>query len=314
VVLGAKAALAQAPSAAAFDDSATAAPIAPAPPGAAPGPAPADVVRLKNGGLLRGTISELIPGATVTIVTITGNARVLDMSEVAYAGPAAQDPQASPETAPPRQDSERPNQWQPQPYVTVHAAEARIQFRSVESGTTFYRRSGSAYSEVHFAWRSGSSYSKGYERICTAPCEASLPSGKETLAYGHDDGEPQELDSITLPPGNSQLQLRFENHPTRRTAGIVVIIAGPVLTLASLALLTNMACHQAGSPHDCSEADNYKSLGLVVLAVAGLGVGLGLGIPLLKTSRDTPVLETRPFDSAARQLQRAEGLTLSGKF
>ena len=39
----------------------------------APAPSAPDLVRLKNGGLLRGTISESVPGEYVTIVLITGD-------------------------------------------------------------------------------------------------------------------------------------------------------------------------------------------------------------------------------------------------
>src|SRR5688572_477116 len=63
------------------------------PAAAAPAVSAPDVVRLKNGGLLRGTISELVPGQTVTIVTASGKTRELPMAEVDYAGPADKDPQ-----------------------------------------------------------------------------------------------------------------------------------------------------------------------------------------------------------------------------
>ena len=95
VGLGASRGFAQAaPSAAVFGDNAAPAPSAPATSKAAADAAAPDIVRLKNGGLLRGKISELVPGGTVTIVTITGSTRVLNMSDVAYAGPTAQDLQA----------------------------------------------------------------------------------------------------------------------------------------------------------------------------------------------------------------------------
>src|SRR5262245_37595241 len=61
---------------------------------------PPDVVLLKNGGMLRGTISELVPGEFVAITIGSGEVRKLPMSDVRYAGPASQMPaaQTAPET------------------------------------------------------------------------------------------------------------------------------------------------------------------------------------------------------------------------
>jgi hypothetical protein len=49
-----------------------------------------DVVKLKSGGLLRGTIAELVPGEFVVIVLITGETRRIAASEFDYAGPEDQ--------------------------------------------------------------------------------------------------------------------------------------------------------------------------------------------------------------------------------
>jgi hypothetical protein len=49
-------------------------------------------VRLKNGGLLRGKISELGPGDAVTIATLTGKTREFAMNALEYAGPEADAP------------------------------------------------------------------------------------------------------------------------------------------------------------------------------------------------------------------------------
>jgi hypothetical protein len=320
VAFGAGTALAQsAPSSGSFGDPA--APSAAAPKASAPEEPAPDVVRLKNGGLLRGRISELAPGSRVTIITMTGEARVFDMSEVSYAGSAARDPEASaaalpaaPPPSPPAQQAQPRWDQQPQqqPYVTVHAAEARIQFRSTQDRTTFYRRTGTAYAEGHYGWTRVSAVSKGFERICTAPCEASLPSGRETIAIGHDDGEPKELDSVMLPPGNSQLRLHVESNPERRRVGTIAIITGPIVAgVAALVLFYEL---QKCDRETCNDADRNIALVAAGVGAAGLGVGLGVGIPMLATSREKPVLETLPLSSARRRLNQAGGLTLSVKF
>src|ERR1700710_814517 len=48
-------------------------------PGAKPVTAP-DVIRLKSGGMLRGTISELVPGGDVVLITVAGDMRRVPMS------------------------------------------------------------------------------------------------------------------------------------------------------------------------------------------------------------------------------------------
>jgi hypothetical protein len=56
----------------------------------APG-ALADVVKLKDGSLFRGTITALVAGDHVDLLLLSGETRQFTMSEVAYAGPAATD-------------------------------------------------------------------------------------------------------------------------------------------------------------------------------------------------------------------------------
>jgi hypothetical protein len=53
-----------------------------------------DVVRLRDGGLLRGTIAEYAVGDHVTIVLITGETRRIAAGELRYAGPAQDEPTA----------------------------------------------------------------------------------------------------------------------------------------------------------------------------------------------------------------------------
>src|SRR5688500_7843319 len=70
-------------------DATASEPAASEPEAVAPKAEGKDVVRLKNGGLVRGTIVELLPGESVTITTALGKTREFAMSEVSYAGPAA---------------------------------------------------------------------------------------------------------------------------------------------------------------------------------------------------------------------------------
>src|SRR5689334_10616230 len=51
-------------------------------------PTPPDLVRTKDGGMLRGTIVEKVPNDHVEIQLANGQTRTVKMSEVEYAGPA----------------------------------------------------------------------------------------------------------------------------------------------------------------------------------------------------------------------------------
>lgn len=74
---------------------------APQPPAASTGAtARPDVVKLKNGGLVRGTIDANIPGQYVVIMMPSGESQRFNWSEVDYAGPATQPASASPATTP----------------------------------------------------------------------------------------------------------------------------------------------------------------------------------------------------------------------
>lgn len=185
--------------------------------------------------------------------------------------------------------------------MTVHAAEARIHFSAPDENTTFYRRSGAAYAEGHYGWARVSSVAKGYDRICTAPCEASLPAGTETLAFAHDDDEPRELDPVKLPAGLSEARLSFNTHTGLHIAGFITMFVGTAVG-ATCFYIDRTGKHSGSG-----------ELWLVGGVAAGFGIGAGLGIPLVKV-KDTPVLEMVPSDSAAQRLDQARGLTFSGKF
>src|SRR5258706_9689637 len=65
----------------------------------APTTTPPDIVRFKNGGILRGTILESVPNDRVDIRAPDGQTRRIPWAEVEYAGPATSVP-PPPATAP----------------------------------------------------------------------------------------------------------------------------------------------------------------------------------------------------------------------
>lgn len=295
--------------------------------GAAEAPADAaaspDVVRLKNGGMLRGKISELIPGDTVTIVTVTGKTREYKMSEVDYAGPTAKDPQA---TAAEKPVAEKPTEkpaaeddsedvaasnkdGKPQSYVTVHGKEARLHVVSTEPGITVHRQASSAIA----VGRGGAAFATGYERICTAPCDVSLPAGTETLALSRDDKPPISAEPVTLPPGKSELRASFESRSGMRAAGWLLMLGGGIG--GAVLMFTS-----SSKEPDCSVGSSYCydkttiNTGQLIAGAALAGVGIGVGIALARQPDKAVVEVASSGTNFSRPLYVPRGVTVSGRF
>jgi hypothetical protein len=282
-----------------------------------------DVVRLKNGGMLRGKISELIPGDTVTIVTVTGKTREIKMSEVDYAGPAAKDPQG---TAAEKPVAEKANEktaaeddsedvaasnkeGKPQSYVTVHGKEARLHVVSTEPGITLHRQASAA-----FATGGGvSAFATGYERMCTAPCDVSLPAGTETLALSRGDKPPISAEPVTLPPGNSEVRASFESRSGLRVAGWLLLLGSSIggLALVFTSASTKQDC--STGPSYCHETSDLNA-GQMIAGVALASVGAGVGVALAVLP-DKPVIEVASSGpNFSRPLSVPRGVTVSGRF
>ncbi len=191
---------------------------APAP---AAGVAAKDLVLLKNGGMLRGTISELVPDDYVVVVTVAGETKRYPMSQVRYAGPAERAPDGGGE-APPAQSSAGKRPDEVRPAITVQAGEARVRLVSDPPGQTFYKRVSTAMIVgAHSGIRAA-----GYDEICTAPCQATLPSGTHTLAMSEPGGGPAEAEPVTLPEGSSVLRGEYHSRKGLRVAGWITLIGG----------------------------------------------------------------------------------------
>jgi hypothetical protein len=239
-----------------------------------------DVVRLKNGGMLRGTISELVPGDSVTIITASGKTREFPMAEVDYAGPADKDPSAS--AAPsavttaeaPTKSTTTSDNDKVSPEVTVKTDRAQLQLESSPPGLTFHRANSSAIAT------NGQSVAiaRGYQRLCTAPCEASLPAGTEVIALSKEGRFPIEAEAVTLPAGKSRVTGTLESRAGLRGAGWAIAAGGLLIggILVFTSKTTEEKCYGTDSCIETSGYDKGKFLAGVVIASGGVGVGLVL--------------------------------------
>ncbi len=196
---------------------------------------PPDLVVMKSGGMLRGTISEMDPQGNVVIELSSGEKRSIAMSEVQYAGPAAAAaapaapaapaPAASAPYSPPPAGPQGPHQGSyggTQPLVTVHGVEARLQLRG--DGVTFHRNAGSGTGTGYANGRAVAVQTTVYSSMCTAPCEVSMPRGKYTLALSS-DGVPVEAEPVSI-DGDGTLQGKYSSKAGLRVAGWVVVVGG----------------------------------------------------------------------------------------
>lgn len=245
-----------------------------------------DAVRLQNGGLLRGTISELVPGDYVVLITATGDVRRFPMSEVVYAGPAAglaapPAPDAPPGAAgtgrgaaPPSDGRIRIGVRSTQPQVTLHqriAAEvsrgAAMSFGVGFGGGGFGVGAGSGVGVTPYA-SSGATYMP----LCLAPCELSMTPGTYYFGLSLDDGLPVgDNRPLVVASESTKIVADYTSHEELRVAGWLV---GAASFLGGGALLTwavvtgSQQCNDQGGT--CVLPDDR-------VAPAGAAVGIMIG-------------------------------------
>jgi hypothetical protein len=188
-------------------------------------------VRLKNGGLVHGTISELVPEQRVEIITAGGKPRSYPMSDVSYAGPVSEEPKeatASDPDAPTATDDDTPR-----PMATVKAGESNVEFRSEGDTLTLHRQDSTAIA----VGPGGAAVAAGFTEICTASCSATIASGTRTLGLSRKSGQvPARAKPITLPEGDVTYTGQLKSRAGVRWAGVggasVGIVGGTLLLLS----------------------------------------------------------------------------------
>jgi hypothetical protein len=184
---------------------------------AAPLHAKLDVVRLKNGGLLRGTIIELVPGESVTIQLANGETRKVSISETTFVG---SDDHEQPEST-----SESGSHV---PYATVHADRAHVRLEGVQSGLTFHLQTASAgFGTVAAA--------EGYDRLCTAPCSVDLPAGVYRFAVSRPQDAPVKAETDVDVRDGKTLRAEWVSHSGGRAAGITMMVLSPLVAVGGIA-------------------------------------------------------------------------------
>lgn len=201
---------------------------------------PPDIVQLTNGGMVRGTILENIPGDHVTIQLSTGETRRFGPSEVRSAGPAA--PAAGqaappPVMAPPTQPSQPmqvPPATQPPPAYLQQAPMLNpelvtLRVTSATQAVTLHRLTGTANVAVWTGRGMGYGVIDSFEPMCTAPCAVQVPRGTYTLGLSQGEGRPRRSGhSMFTIVQNTDLTLEYESREGLRVGGWVIFGAASV--------------------------------------------------------------------------------------
>ena len=238
---------------------------------AATAPAAPDLVLLKDGGMLRGTIAETKPGEFVSILMISGELRKVPFEQVSYAGPSAGAPNATPPAPPAAPQATAPTD-SVRPLITVEGPEAKVRFESSPVPITLTRRSDSAGLVGRGA------IVESYSEICTAPCRVSLPAGSYNFGGSVKDRTATSSDAVTLPAGESVLHAEYTDNRGLRIGGVVLLSVGVLggTLLATDALIGHSGpCDEFGY---CPQQTNSTEL---ALGSAALAVGLIGGLVLI---------------------------------
>lgn len=291
---------------------------------AAPAPVAAvDIVELTNGAMYRGTISEKVPGDHVEIVLITGVTKTFPMSDVKYAGPAADRPASAPAPAP----APAPTPAQPQgegakPMVTLHANEASLHVVANRPGITVYRKSGAAVARGP----GGTAVATGYDTVCTAPCDVSMPAGIHDFAVARGDGTPVEAGQLQLPEGSSRLVADYKSRTGLRVAGWIIF--GSSLFIGGYLIATdhydeaNCDSYTGDCTTDTKTDSTKEAVGILVLGAGGVtGLVMALTgdkstvtvIPLEQALSPHPSFANPGLDRGVASLT-APGLGVSAHF
>jgi hypothetical protein len=256
-----------------------------------------DVIRFKNGAMVRGTIVEMVPGDRVEIVTASGEKRVYRLADVEYAGAVAtpqprgaepsQPPPPPPGSPPPPTTVPAPGAFgggsrvtpvapSGQPKLTLHVT-------SDDPGLRLHERTFStAYSVGGWGWGAPgwggpgwglATRASAYSDLCVTPCDLSLSPGSYALAVSRGTGGPVEGNPVFIGPQARELHATYLSRSGTRVAGWILwglgLAAGVIMESIGLANMANN-----GWEGGFTGLDLALVLGGGAAAIVGTTVGL----------------------------------------
>jgi hypothetical protein len=232
-------------------------------PAASPKSQAKDVVRLKSGGLLRGSIAELVPGEFVVIVLITGETRRVPADEFEYAGPDRESDEQS-EDEENEEDEEEVEEPAPRRSGKI--------VRSMDHGPMAEMVNvKSTHGEVKVYVRAPADGSgKRFNELCKTPCDVYLEPGEYEMALSElDSNEPMEASDRVRIEGGENIEATYESRASIRAAGVTILLLG---SLAGGAIIAT------------AEKERQSSSAQVTIGALIVGGSLAGGIVMLTRS------------------------------
>lgn len=198
-------------------------------------PAANDIVRLKSGASFRGALVEHDPRGRTLLQTDQGT-RDFDSNDVAYAGPSAGDPSVVVTAPPVATTSAVPATTAPAAPTTAAATATAppassappavtgdaIQLNATTPGVQFHVLGGPAPA------------TGGARALCVAPCNIELPAGTYRMALSRGLEPPLTVQQDVDVRSGGTLEATYGNHKSARVGGVMLIVAGSIVTLAGL--------------------------------------------------------------------------------
>jgi hypothetical protein len=221
--------------------------------GAQQAPGLADEVKLKDGSVFRGTITELVPRDHIDLLLPGGQTRRFPAGDVTYAGPAARPPAPPAPSGPPGPRG-----------VPLHV-------ESDQDDVALLVRAGQVEGEAWGFRGAVAMTARDYAIVCTAPCDTQVPVGVHRLALSEHGGHVVEAEDPIEVRGPSTLRAHYESRIGVRVAGYVVGVASLVTGLVLIVTSYNGNCDPNTS--NCQQFNTGQLVGGIVTLIGGGIVG-----------------------------------------
>jgi len=232
-----------------------------------------DAVHLRNGGLYRGRVTEIVPGDHVTVIVApSGETKRIPWPEVDRVIVASTPVPPAPTTATPVPSTPTA----PAPMV---GPRARVHITAPKQVILYRRAAGTS----------------SFQQACTSPCDLELPIGDTYRLAGNGLSQNKELHLAAGPNGFVDIVV---DPPS--TGGMILggFIAGGGATAAYVGMLmaligqstSDQSCYSTSSyrcENDKSDGESLRNAGLVTMLV-GAGVTV-LGVVVFINSASTDI-------------------------
>jgi hypothetical protein len=235
----------------------------------------------------------------VMIVTVAGEHKRFDMSEVEYASPASDAPsgadeQATKGTSPDAESDE-----------TVP-----VELQSPDEGIVFHLRTRTASIGTSIGVDE-------FISLCEAPCLRRLPRGRHTFGLSEGSEKPFRAEEALTIDGPSTVVGEYQSYAGLRTAGYILMFGGPVAGMIMIVASLNTC--DPGDP-ECKSFNPVLGLSGAALIPVGLFTGYAMAVKSdeAEVRLAAGMTRTREPSVVSETSKRAAGLAptlgLAGRF